>query len=241
MSEIYSRAHTVLVWLGLENENAIKSLKMIDRTRSQGEWLFGYQKYKDAVMPFFTTTYWSRAWIVQEFLLSREPVSMASSEILPFHKYKTIFKTVYDRLYHQPTEFALGTFAERIRNQRYEARDLLPLSPEALDHALVRFSEWKCYDPRDKVYAILGLFSGDFTYEIEQSGAKGEVDLRADYSITEEQLHAKLYWYVSGTHHRNCLDNLSEALLGTPVRRWRKGTASNEAHDPDNIALPPSR
>lgn len=67
MDEVYRRALVVNVWLGLEPQNVTPCSSMgvtdgIDSTR-------GFQ-WEDAIPDLVNRPYWTRIWVIQEFILA---------------------------------------------------------------------------------------------------------------------------------------------------------------------------
>lgn len=61
MSEIYSRARRVLIWLGDDRQEALVAIPTLQARLQTATGLYGIPQLRDAIMPFFTAPYWSRA------------------------------------------------------------------------------------------------------------------------------------------------------------------------------------
>jgi hypothetical protein len=160
---------------------------------------------------------------------------MSGSEVLTFEEHRLLFELIYNRLYVKEQEFAFELLSERLTGQKMREQ---PTSPRTLDEIIMRFSEWQCQDPRDEVYALLGVIS--------QRVGNGEVSdtlpgYEADDYITGEELYAKLYNYLVPSGNGSCLGNVAPYLLGKPVGRpFKLGWASRKGSEPENQPLPPS-
>lgn len=76
--------------------------------------------------------------------------------MLTFEEHRPLFELIYNRLYVKEQEFAFELLYERLAGQKLPEK---PMNPWTFDEIIMRFSEWQCQDPRDKVYALLGVIS----------------------------------------------------------------------------------
>ncbi|KAF3009080.1 hypothetical protein E8E14_008275 [Neopestalotiopsis sp. 37M] len=178
MTKIYSRAKTVLLWLGEDDEYTSTGFAMI---RELGTEKYLHKRADEKWVPVgmvFQRTYFSRTWVIQEVILgsdSGEVMVMCGPYSIDWqvlvnashHITKTELMHTLNRFvaqHHYPGERAqqekLKSFygfptilraisADRRRGASTWTRTLL--------HALIRARDFKATQPEDKVYSLLGL------------------------------------------------------------------------------------
>lgn len=198
MADIYRDAKHVMVWLGPSLDEAFETVEKQWHPSIEEAYYFGY-RYEDRIKTsldyFFCATYWTRVWIIQEFLLAKDLMFVSDSRIL---KWDTL--SVNFRQTHQPSAASAGPYAhvgrvihEKIWGGSFDstAHDL----PRLLA-LIAKFSEHSCSDIQDRVYSILGL--------VETVDDPGALPLYADYSISAEELfdlirtkfgHTGMFWW----------------------------------------------
>ena len=77
MRKIYSSASFVLVWLGPEADDSAIAMRVLDDMQIQGYTLLTLREERqrsqlNAMKKLFQRPYWTRVWVVQEFVLARE-------------------------------------------------------------------------------------------------------------------------------------------------------------------------
>lgn len=198
MSQIYSQADTVLIWLGddpsgvcgvlatekfpkethrwvrrvcnvLESETlpreCYKRLRQVRKI-----WWKGGRPVKAAIKDISERPYWNRVWVIQEYSLARRIViwfdvaGNLSAEAL--NKWLEYWREEMDY------SLAFNSFADRMQrpNRRRRMVDLIQWYQEA-----------ECSDPRDRLYALLGL-----------ADDRDDMQIEIDYSITMDELCAKV-------------------------------------------------
>lgn len=141
MAFIYSRAQTVLVWLG--RPTMTPSEMNMYQTKLREELIY---KLRDV-------DYWRRVWIVQEIGLARK--------ISCFYEFRA--QTIVE-----DWESFMMTMGERVSRAREEEKSMLPLKLRRhregrhgdlniLERLLESFADAECQEPRDKIYGFLGL------------------------------------------------------------------------------------
>jgi hypothetical protein len=158
MAEIYSLARTVLVWLGpadisSEAVTALLHRCKVDRWVLQNE-LTGPDgpRLWDALLAWCSREYWSRTWIIQEFLLGRDVQLLCGTERINGAMAEALCESARLRP-RERTELMESRGLELLsqRRQRRAKRPLLEL--------ILSNREAKCQDPHDKIFAMLGLVS----------------------------------------------------------------------------------
>jgi hypothetical protein len=187
MASIYRSASTVIAWLGEEDVYTEESFALI-RTlttlctdcrkqimpKNMGSEAFGNilgplanDRVWSSLRQFWRRKYFRRAWIIQEVALAKKVIAQCGHHTLDWDHIVQIswFLTVtpwarfLNAGMHEPTDqeysnHALPLYiAENARLKRSERC-------HTLLYALIRARRFECLDPRDKVYALLGLAAG---------------------------------------------------------------------------------
>lgn len=163
MPEIYSGAAGVLVYLGPATESSTIGLEAISHSLSTNDCCHSpgkaiCQGCRAAIFDLFKRPYFGRLWVVQEILLSKSITlycgALAAS--LPFSKILEL----------SPED---AWMVRRARRPLHPKHDLLSL--------LVESGGCACKDPRDKVFALLGI----------PSDWPGD-QIMPDYSLSKEEV-----------------------------------------------------
>lgn len=214
MERIYSAARTVVIWLGptltpktwyfsgpqvsiqlmedLPRLDASSSDNPLDFRRTAGALKgFGVSLVDlIALADFFGRPWFSRVWTIQELLLANEIVVYWG----PFEiEWKTLYNTaLVVSIFFQYTEVsgvirrADQKWIDGARMHVLLKRLDQPLSKEPLDYYFDLSRSHAATDPRDKVFALLGL----------AEPGPGTVPFEADYSLPVEMVYMACASYV---------------------------------------------
>ena len=149
MADIYSCAKVVIVWLELEFEYFLETL---------GPQIVHEDLARNSLEMFFKADYWHRAWTVQEFELAQDIIFAAGSSFVGIEYVSLVLRI--DARVVLPSSLQYDRVIRRIRD-RGTIRQL------PLRELLVQFRDLECQDPRDTVFALLGLAQSEDT----ESGA----------------------------------------------------------------------
>ncbi|KAF2967849.1 hypothetical protein GQX73_g5785 [Xylaria multiplex] len=181
MPKIYNSAREVAIWLGTESddsEQALDLLRTINNLANSGGNTFieslivskKWQPHFTALVTLFERDYWSRLWVVQEVLNAKRVEVYCGESQLPwavfqeacriFHQHSKALKLQFPGGLvpgsHQSLSYAyiLSShgpasleFLRRVRN----------VGPESLLEVLHICRKKLAADPRDKVFAVLGI------------------------------------------------------------------------------------
>lgn len=172
MRDIYKQAAEVVVWLGEEDEaskTAIHCLQdialmSVDKERMERclPLLMGLQVKKDSddpIGPLFKRSWFSRMWTIQEVTLpSQHRVQVLCGSILLPWAYLAI---ALDML--RASDYRWGEWHSAMRLQAYLSRLLTEkreggVSIPKLLEILLYGTEKKCTDPKDRIFALYGIF-----------------------------------------------------------------------------------
>lgn len=173
MSSIYSKATTVFAWLGPVSKNLEAAVKC------EGDiarwWQMPPSDMRRAIQDLAQREYWTRMWIVQEFILPRRVILLVGHIKMTWKWLR--WALTWDTLRLLPL------IEEKSRWGLREAKDL------TLAALLHDFGAGLCSDPRDRVYALLSLV---------QAPDHVRRRLPADYAITAQQLYCRVLEHGGG-------------------------------------------
>ena len=178
MSHIFGGADEVLVWLGLPSTAEDRELEMNSFIRAVNSASGGPSAFSTSWVSYFWKSfeeicdriYWTRLWVFQELRSAKQTSLMCGNEIVHCAQ---LAKILTDTFPDGPEDEARRARPNRMR-QAAAAR-MLELcgqnTPSSLWLLLQVTQHLDCYDPRDKVYALLSM---------AKSGADG---IEADYEM----------------------------------------------------------
>jgi hypothetical protein len=105
MAEIFTRVVIVVAWLGRGNETTEKSMRVISEfpfkknddlratSKKAKKWLLTENYHRGMVASsLFHRPYWTRLWIVQEFILPEQLVIACGQGIVPWPDLRTYYR-----------------------------------------------------------------------------------------------------------------------------------------------------
>lgn len=143
MGRVYSAAQRVVAWLGPASSDSSLAMSCI-AGRVEGTLP------TRAVDLLLEREYFRRMWIIQEIAKARDVELWCGTDRLPLTTFETFVKS-YVSSRNLDTFHALRLFRARERQSRIGVPRML------LSEALLRTRTARATDPRDKLYAILGL------------------------------------------------------------------------------------
>ncbi|EMD58540.1 hypothetical protein COCSADRAFT_185606 [Bipolaris sorokiniana ND90Pr] len=199
MGQIYQNCVRDLLWLGPENAQISRAMRLILKIQGHGE--SGHKKTCRSMVETESTTFsafsdqdwddlkslilhpveWGRVWIIQELILSPEFTLVCGKDTLDWNCIDSVLENnrdVLKKIDLQGPE--LGALLEvigkvsTIRTYRMPLEITTPLFSKSLLTTFF-FLDWEATDGRDKVYAVLSLTTDG-------------KDLGVDYQKTMDQL-----------------------------------------------------
>lgn len=173
MAEIYKRAIAMIMWLG--DTAGPSYIKMgSSRTLIEPGWSLV------AISKLLRDRYFTRLWIIQEFLLSQDVEIVTAGEADPhFIDISDATHTSQEQLRKlevPPSTLELFWFRPtRGTAKKYQGRSLGAL--------IDSFHGNTCIDPRDKVYGLLGLCWDETKFSIDYSKSVQDVFLDATMTL----------------------------------------------------------
>ena len=157
MGSIYTNAETTIAWFGTANEEVAENIRALNRKLKMARFNYSGRMANLEVTGFkyiLAHPYWTRTWILQEYILSPQVELWCGDEILGSAKLDVVADSWVDTmasLYEtsaQTSALAIIIHGAAYGVKRYTLCWLLNLS-----------SDSACLDPRDRIYALLSLMS----------------------------------------------------------------------------------
>lgn len=193
MQQTYAKAQSVSVWLGLEpypTEHAIPGFPSLEQYSNGfvGSYETDAFDWTDHLDELLNRPYWSRFWVIQEFLVGHDVHLYCSANMIDWQSLRDMLerRTAIDALrssshqgFRETVETASKTHtAASLILARHP--DMYPELPSSLHELLIRHRSADCKDRRDRVFALLGLLSG------EEHGVLSR--FFPNYALTEDQV-----------------------------------------------------
>ena len=200
MDKIFSRCSLVIVWLG---PSCTDTIIAIDHIRKLGTSPFQRRSHSKALLTLLTRPYWKRMWVIQEILLAEDIIFLCGDDSFVWYDLcKTLQRhrlaialndqcSCWNRRWHQELGQSPGCRIVDARVQYVsttQARSLR-FAGDQLASLLRDWADQECSDPRDKVYALLGLL-------VPQRSSSHRPYLRADYQKTKEKLYCDILYLL---------------------------------------------
>ena len=204
MKRVFSDAASVIVWLGDLPSNVTPTLDMIlgFNTGTQKPILKYKKEALEGLANIFRRPWWRRMWIVQEVVAARELVIMLGPTIFPWKFMRNLCQAI------QLDEFRKDDHAPILRSCRYQKFTALDNFRQTADMPLVSLlrctRDYQASDPRDKLYALLGLASDI-----------GPEDFFPDYSKPAQRVWEDLVKFM--VTRRHSLDIICSAQFFAPA------------------------
>jgi hypothetical protein len=167
MSQIFSRASQVVVWLG--NADVFTDIAMEAlSTGKHASW--------DRTIPLTNTIwqlcerpYWKRLWVFQELKLASDILLMCGGRLLPWEPFQSYWRGVLDHF-----EAVSGDSADKMELTLATSMVMLRTKPTAssLWDLLRATKNLECSDKRDRAYALLSV------------ATEGHEHIQADYGAS---------------------------------------------------------
>jgi hypothetical protein len=196
MRYIYKNASRVVVWLGPASEDRIKALELVselDKHFHDGAYIekkiANLESLKDfyALCRLFDLDYWKRVWVVQEVFSAKDIVVYCGSYTIPWQNLVRVQKMLSENYDGQLTVLFRDHPAMRgyitwhgPHALRLVYGDLPADSPDLFEIVLKHASK-QASDPRDKIYAFVGISKQNGTYLIDYSSSVRHVYMNFVY------------------------------------------------------------
>ena len=164
MKDIYHRADSVIVWVGnpRNGSDAVMGLLSdIEYSRRPAQikirkpWTpsrADLLEYEHDIRAFINRSYWRRVWVIQEIALGSRALILCGHELTTWEAMDVLLSAISR---HELLEFDPGL--EHLRNLSHSRLNVAQAKPIGLLQSLYDSHASLATDPRDRVYALLGL------------------------------------------------------------------------------------
>lgn len=183
MGDIYSLANSVIAWLGPDTELSHLAMQRLQNIKpseieafekstemdkeERGNEIFDELLDNDGeegLLDLLLRPYWSRTWIVQEIQLGREAHLLCGNDEVTMERMDAVMGILSHVILVAAADGNRFSRAGRLWEcldgaGAFEIFTSTVYPQKALYH-LANFREHRCSDPRDKVYALLGIMTG---------------------------------------------------------------------------------
>lgn len=152
MGKIYSTAACVRIWLGNESDDSSVAMRLVNDPIRIDE------ASGIALTKLLRRPYWQRMWVFQEIILARHGIVHCGSAVAPWTKFKALdHMAAIEHLWLRVQSQA--PWAINLRKALFGiAQFSIPRSEaQHLANVLVPTRHMQATDPRDKIFALLGL------------------------------------------------------------------------------------
>ncbi|KAJ3525108.1 hypothetical protein NM208_g11783 [Fusarium decemcellulare] len=206
MRRVFSAASSVIVWLGDPQGNVDSTLDMVlDYNRREvPEAVFDYpEKPLIGLSNLFRRSWWKRIWIVQEVVVARELVILLGRTIFPWSFLANMCWGIQQNEFRPEFGFFFRPILWSCGYQKFVALDNFRQHRVMTLVGLLRSTQdYQASDPRDKLYALLGVAS-DVSAE----------DIIPDYTRPVQKVYEDLVKFMAV--QRRSLDILPSGRLSS--------------------------
>lgn len=194
MKSIYQFATRVVIWLGKELDDSDLAMDLIANIHKVGpdnfETSLESARSWEALAKFYRRSWFSRVWVLQETAVSHtSPEVGAGNKWLSWdacESARTFVESQIKNINDPTSKMVRDTVKATVMAIHNIRRDLSPTDPISnLEMLLKRAMTFYATDPRDKVFALLGL-----AHESDR------MKIVPDYSKSLEQVYAELAVYL---------------------------------------------
>jgi Heterokaryon incompatibility protein (HET) len=189
MGKIFLQATEVVIWLGLARDDsdlAMKQFKEISQSITLGKPVGRPMMRAEAILSWCRRTYWRRMWVIQEIQLAKSLSIYCGEESIMWAEFASARQWVIK--FNEPFESEREAYEAMISSLPARMDDLRSKARARhtpLIEWLETFENSLFTDPKDKVYALIGLAS---------DCQKGELSVDCSKSLSQIWLDVvKLY------------------------------------------------
>jgi hypothetical protein len=187
MGEIYSRAERVIVWLGTVSARLNSAMRELGENRL-GSWPLNVIKQHTAGMiELYESTYWSRAWIVQEYLLAKTITIWCKTAQIDEARLNAVAGSTRFGDWRFPASRVIEARQRRVSRRQLVSSDWEAEITELADDRTMLglltlfYLDMFCEDPRDRMYSLLSLLD---------TTERARLAITPDYSMSTSDLFA---------------------------------------------------
>lgn len=195
MKNIYSEAYNVVAWLGQEGDLSDLAMSWVTSRNS----LAGLddettEKTCTALMHLCQRSYWSRVWVIPEFILAKSVTLMCGSMHCPWDKFESNFRLTVTKM---TPAFRASEFIRALNIENPYLDTLLCMANARGFWEPNKGHKFDCLNELDCIYAWLPLVPG-------RQGGSFEAILGVntpDYSKSLDELYNTIDKYIFSSDH----------------------------------------
>ncbi|KAF2249482.1 hypothetical protein BU26DRAFT_519534 [Trematosphaeria pertusa] len=254
MGRVYRQAQIDLVWLGEEDKYSPIAFRWVKQThaallaakrrpKSTGQHVSpnsprigdSTEEELEALREtFLIRSIWSRVWIVQEIVLSRDVILICGADSLLWPHLELVMRNLNDTVsesqdagYEVPQLDLFLTCYQPMALAGWRTQVRYPPRPP-LQKLLFSFDSWNATDKRDKVYALLGLAE--------------DIGLVPDYTKPTQQVFLETVASIlacTGNLNFICQDSIDDPSKMAPLQPSWIPCLNSDSFTLDHMARPP--
>lgn len=157
MAEIFKKAQDVLVWLGPAYGKSDFAMEAVNGRRvPRNLWT---TSAGPGIRRLCQRPYWTRLWVVQELSLARSVTVLCGGKAVSWSRLEGFLTTAVQTPPRRPSTHA---FTEYVATRDSEALSMIgrlcrSRQHSQLYHQVLAFQDLRCAEPRDRIYALLGI------------------------------------------------------------------------------------
>ncbi|KAI1736460.1 heterokaryon incompatibility protein-domain-containing protein [Xylaria scruposa] len=192
MGGIFRCASSVLVWLGKEpwGEACLRKISLLSQ-RKTAPTTSDKNEISSVLSQLVSFSWFTRRWVVQELALNPHVVFFCGAISIPWLRVAQLLK-IFPKEDLSPHVLRLYTLKETWDLHNHP-RLPTPFEYEGKTAGILRllsnFRETDCSDPRDRIYALLGLASDVVFEDYETRRKEAKVLIRIDYTQSVKQVY----------------------------------------------------
>jgi Heterokaryon incompatibility protein (HET) len=211
MRWIYSRAFAVLAWLGCEEDGGYLAMDFLRNKMREDEFKLGREhlallprsgskEEKEALIKLCKRDYWTRVWILQEFVLASSVTVHCGTKAVDWMAFELVGRKEGRDLIVDPARAVVFN-----RSSRRKQRRNLTASGTPLLDLMALFSNRHCMDPRDKVYGLLGMSAEfrDYSRNSPLGFPDKAPDFRNDFTVDYSKSVFATYFEVFQLYYQS--------------------------------------
>ncbi|CAN8105161.1 unnamed protein product [Discula destructiva] len=216
MKDIYSRAESTCIWLGPSADNSDEAMAVIGELYAEKNYLISdhdslSEDKLEAINALQRRDWWSRIWVLQEVMLSPQPIVRCGNATLPFEAF--VHLDDIRRGYVRTERRSLQTNGSRFLIQGNPFRHVL--TDYAIDKPKARagvtplaeyasfVDQFSATDPRDKIYGLLGVATQADVQFLAPDYSKSVADIYARATARFIIQYQELLWLQINNDHKN--------------------------------------
>jgi hypothetical protein len=181
MGATYSMAERVIVWMGTASKNVDGAMKELEKSPLSAWQPDAFTRHRKGLMELYKMAYWSRAWIVQEYVLAKTIAIWFETLQIDEARLDAVAGGETFGDWRSPASRVIEARQRRIARRKFVSADWEAEVAELADDTTVLglltlfHLDLYCEDPRDRVYSLLSLLD---------PAERARLAITPDYSVS---------------------------------------------------------